>query len=218
VYVHVGPEISVASTKAFTSQVAAMVLFGLMVAQAKGVGKQELGEYIRELDALPSAIERVIAAHEEEIRQQAANYCNYEHALFFGRDTLFPVALEGALKLKEISYIQAEGYAAGELKHGPIALVDDRFFEVALVTDNWLFEKSVSNLVEVNARGGHVLAITDSNKEIDAEHVLRISTELKLLTPILFNVVLQLFAYYVSLKKGNDVDQPRNLAKSVTVE
>jgi len=218
VYVHVGPEISVASTKAFTSQVAAMVLFGLMVAQAKGVGKQELGEYSRELDALPSAIERVIAAHEEEIRQQAANYCNYEHALFFGRDTLFPVALEGALKLKEISYIQAEGYAAGELKHGPIALVDDRFFEVALVTDNWLFEKSVSNLVEVNARGGHVLAITDSNKEIDAEHVLRISTELKLLTPILFNVVLQLFAYYVSLKKGNDVDQPRNLAKSVTVE
>lgn len=218
VYVHVGPEISVASTKAFTSQVAAMVLFGLMVAQAKGKGRQELGKYIRELDALPEAIETVIVQHEEEVKRLADTYASYEHALFFGRDTLYPVALEGALKLKEISYIQAEGYAAGELKHGPIALIDDRFFEVALLTDNWLFEKSVSNLVEVNARGGHVLAITDSKKEIDAETVLRINTDLKLLTPLLFNVVLQLFAYYVSLKKDNDVDQPRNLAKSVTVE
>ena len=218
VYVHVGPEISVASTKAFTSQVAAMMLFGLMLAQAKGKGKQELGEYIRELDALPAAIEQTIARHEDEVKRLAETYAKYDHALFFGRDTLYPVALEGALKLKEISYIQAEGYAAGELKHGPIALIDDRFFEVALLTDNWLFEKSISNLVEVNARGGHVLAVTDSTREIDAEAVVRLSTDLKLLTPILFNVVLQLFAYYVSLKRGNDVDQPRNLAKSVTVE
>lgn len=218
VYVHVGPEISVASTKAFTSQVAAMVLFGLMMAQAKGKGKQELGEYIRELDALPSAIEDVIATHEDEVKKLAAAYGDYEHGLYIGRDTMYPVALEGALKLKEISYIQAEGYAAGELKHGPIALVDDRFFEVALIADNWLYEKSISNLVEVNARGGHTVAITDSKKPIEAEHVLRLETDLKLLTPLVFNVILQLFAYYVSLQKGNDVDQPRNLAKSVTVE
>jgi len=131
---------------------------------------------------------------------------------------MYPVALEGALKLKEISYIQAEGHAAGELKHGPIALVDDSFFEVALIADNWLYEKSISNLTEVNARGGHAIAVTDTAKDIDAETVLRLKTSLKLLSPIVFNVALQLFAYYVSLARGNDVDQPRNLAKSVTVE
>ncbi len=218
VYVHVGPEISVASTKAFTSQVAAIVLFGLVVAQAKGLGAKELADYVRELDALPAEIEATIAAVEPDVKELAQKYGEYEHALFMGRDTLFPVALEGALKLKEISYIQAEGHAAGELKHGPIALVDDSFFEVALVADNWLYEKSLSNLIEVNARGGHVIAITDSKKDIPAESVLRIDTQLHLLTPLLFNVTLQLFAYYVSLGRGNDVDQPRNLAKSVTVE
>lgn len=218
IYVHVGPEISVASTKAFTSQVAAIVLFGLVVAQAKGLGAEELREYIHELARLPEEIETLISAKESEVRDLASKYATYEHALYIGRDTLFPVALEGALKLKEISYIHAEGYAAGELKHGPIALVDDSFFEVALLTDNWLYEKSVSNVVEVNARGGHVIAITDSPKSIDVESVVQIETSLKRLTPLLFNVVLQLFAYYVSLKRGNDVDQPRNLAKSVTVE
>lgn len=218
VYVHVGPEISVASTKAFTSQVVAMVLFGLMIAQAKGTGAQELTEFIRELDVLPGEIEALITAKEDEIKQLAKKYAHYDHGLYFGRNTLFPVALEGALKLKEISYIQAEAYAAGELKHGPIALVDDSMFEVALVADNWLYEKSESNLIEVNARGGHVIAITDSKKDIQAESVVRVETQLKHFTPLLFNVVLQLFAYYVSLERGNDVDQPRNLAKSVTVE
>jgi glutamine---fructose-6-phosphate transaminase (isomerizing) len=218
VYVHVGAEISVASTKAFTSQVAAMLLFGLVVAQAKGAGKQEVGEYLRELDALPGEIESVIKTHSDEMQHLAKKYESYEHALFMGRDTLFPVALEGALKLKEISYIQAEGYAAGELKHGPIALVDDRFFEVALVSDNLLYEKSMSNIIEVNARGGHVIVITNGSKEIDAESVVRVSSSLRLLTPMLYNVVLQLFAYYVAVARGNDVDQPRNLAKSVTVE
>lgn len=218
VYVHVGPEISVASTKAFTSQVAAMVLFGLVVAQAKGVGTQELASFIRELDQLPEEIEKVIEAKENEVKELAKRYANYEHALFIGRDTAYPVALEGALKLKEISYIQAEGHAAGELKHGPIALVDDSFFEVALVADNWLYEKSISNLIEVNARGGHVIAVTNGDKHIDAESVVRVDTSMKLLTPLVFNIVLQLFAYYVSLERGNDVDQPRNLAKSVTVE
>ncbi|MDB5165279.1 MAG: glmS [Candidatus Saccharibacteria bacterium] len=218
VYVHVGAEISVASTKAFTSQVAAMLLFGLVVAQAKGAGKQEIGAYLQELDALPDEITRIIEEHAEEMKQLAKTYASYEHALFMGRDTMFPVALEGALKLKEISYIQAEGYAAGELKHGPIALVDDRFFEVALVADNLLYEKSMSNLIEINARGGHTIVLTDSDKPIDAEAVVRISTKLKLLSPLLFNVLLQLFAYHMAVERGNDVDQPRNLAKSVTVE
>ena len=218
VYVHAGPEISVASTKAFTSQVAAMVMFGIQVAQAKGVGVQDTASYIEELDQLPDEIEAVIANYKDQIAELAKKYAHYNHALYFGRDTLFPVALEGALKLKEISYIQAEGYAAGELKHGPIALVDDSFFEVALVLDNWLFDKSLSALSEVNARGGHVLAITNSQKDIEAESVLRIDTKLDLLAPIVINVVQQLFAYYVAVARGNDVDQPRNLAKSVTVE
>lgn len=218
VYVHVGAEISVASTKAFTSQVAAMLLFGFVLAQAKGVGAQELSTYIAELGALPDEIEKVIKDHSGEIKKLAKNYAKYEHALYLGRDTLFPIALEGALKLKEISYVQAEGYAAGELKHGPIALVDDRFFEVVLVSDNWLYEKTISNLTEINARGGHVLVVTDSKKDIQAEHIVRLDTKLALLTPLVFNVVLQLLAYYIAVNKGTDVDQPRNLAKSVTVE
>ncbi|OGL31432.1 hypothetical protein A3F64_00055 [Candidatus Saccharibacteria bacterium RIFCSPHIGHO2_12_FULL_42_8] len=218
IYLHVGAEISVASTKAFTSQVVAMVLFGLTVAQAKGIGASELHKYVNELDQLPGEIEKILKNHDKEIKAVAKKYAGYDHAIFMGRDTSYPIALEGALKLKEVSYIQAEGYPAGELKHGPIALIDDRFFEVAILADNWLYEKTVSNIVEINARGAHALVVTDSKKNIDAEHVIRISTHLKLLTPLLFNVVLQLFAYYIAVGKGSDVDQPRNLAKSVTVE
>ncbi len=218
VYVHVGPEISVASTKAFTSQVVALLMFGVQIAEAKGTGTQLLSTYFDELNNLPDEIEKMIKNCQGKIAKIAKKYAKYEHALFIGRDTLYPVALEGALKLKEISYIQAEGYASGELKHGPIALIDDRFFEVALILDNWLFDKSMSAISEVNARGGHIFAITDSKKQIDAEEVLCIDTKLKLLTPILINVAQQLFAYYVAVEKGNDVDQPRNLAKSVTVE
>lgn len=218
VYVHVGPEISVASTKAFTSQVVALLMFGVQIAEAKGTGAQLLSTYFDELNNLPDEIEKMIKNCQGKIAKIAKKYAKYEHALFIGRDTLYPVALEGALKLKEISYIQAEGYASGELKHGPIALIDDRFFEVALILDNWLFDKSMSAISEVNARGGHIFAITDSKKQIDAEEVLCIDTKLKLLTPILINVAQQLFAYYVAVEKGNDVDQPRNLAKSVTVE
>jgi glucosamine--fructose-6-phosphate aminotransferase (isomerizing) len=218
VYVHVGPEISVASTKAFTSQVAAMLLFGLTVAQAKGVSPQRLNKYIAELDKLPKEIEKVLKTHSTEVKKLAKKYATKQHALYLGRDTLFPVALEGALKLKEISYIQAEGYAAGELKHGPIALIDDRFFEVFLLADNWLFEKSASGLAEVRARNGHVVVVTNTSKKVDAQAVVRLDTKLKLLTPVLMNVVLQLFAYHVAVARGTDVDQPRNLAKSVTVE
>lgn len=218
VYVHVGAEISVASTKAFTSQVAAMVIFGLMMAQAKGVGMQDLDTYIRELESLPGEIEKVLEKHSAEVKKIAKQYAHYDHALYIGRDSLFPAALEGALKLKEISYIQAEGYAAGELKHGPIALIDDTFFEVCYLQDNWLYEKSQSNLIEMNARGAHAIVITDTDKKVSAETVIRVSTKLNILTPLVFNVISQLFAYHVAVAKGNDVDQPRNLAKSVTVE
>jgi len=218
VYVHVGAEISVASTKAFTSQVAAIVIFGLMIAQAKGVGTKHINKYIQELELLPSEIEKVLSKHAKEIKKIAGNYASYEHALYVGRDTLYPIALEGALKLKEVSYVHAEGYAAGELKHGPIALIDDRFFEVCYVQDNWLYEKSQSGLIEMNARGAHAIVITDTTKRIAAEAIIRVSTRLELLTPLVFNVVSQLLAYYIAVERGNDVDQPRNLAKSVTVE
>jgi glucosamine--fructose-6-phosphate aminotransferase (isomerizing) len=218
VYVHVGAEISVASTKAFTSQVAAMTMFGLMIAQAKGASTKELNGYIKELDMLPGEIESVLESTEKLVKKAAKKYADYEHALYVGRDTLYPIALEGALKLKEVSYIQAEGYAAGELKHGPIALIDDRFFEVCYLQDNWLYEKTQSNLIEMNARGAHAVVITDTDKRVAAEEVIRVKTKLQVLTPLVFNVVSQLFAYHVSVARGNDVDQPRNLAKSVTVE
>jgi len=218
IYVHAGPEISVASTKAFTSQVSAMIMFGIEVAQAKGSGIETTAKYVEELAKLPGEIEKVLQTKQEEAKAVAKKYASYDHALYLGRDTTFPTALEGALKLKEISYIHADGYPTGELKHGTLALVDDRFFEVFLVLDDWLFDKSISGLSEVNARGGHILAITDSKKEIDAETVVRIDTELDVLAPLVINVFQQLFAYHVAVAKGNNVDQPRNLAKSVTVE
>lgn len=218
VYVHVGAEISVASTKAFTSQVAAITMFGLMVAQAKGVSTKDLNTYIKELDMLPDEIEAVLERSADEVQKLAKKYAKYEHALYVGRDTHYPIALEGALKLKEVSYIQAEGYAAGELKHGPIALIDDRFFEVCYLQDNWLYEKAQSNLIEINTRGAHAIVVTDTDKRIAAESVIRVKTKLELLTPLVFNVVSQLLAYYIAVARGNDVDQPRNLAKSVTVE
>lgn len=218
VYVHVGAEISVASTKAFTSQTVAMVLFGLVVAQAKGVSKKMLGSWIEELDRLPEEIADVIEHHETEIKKIANRYAKYEHALYIGRDTLYPAALEGSLKLKEVSYVHAEGYPSGELKHGSIALIDDNIFEVCFIADNWLFEKSLSNLIEMNARGAHAIAITNSKRKVEAETVVRINTKADLTIPLVFNIASQLMAYYVAVARGNDVDQPRNLAKSVTVE
>lgn len=218
VYLHVGAEISVASTKAFTSQVAALTIFGLMMAAAKGTSSQQLREYIDELDMLPEEIEKVITKHETEVKKIAKAYAKYNHALYVGRDTLYPTALEGSLKLKEISYIHAESYPSGEMKHGAIALVDDSFFEVCYLQDNWLYEKTQSNLIEMNARGAHAIVITDTDKKVPAETVVRVNTKLKLLTPLVFNVIAQLFAYYAAVARGNDVDQPRNLAKSVTVE
>ena len=217
-YVHAGPEISVASTKAFTSQVSAMIMFGIEVAQAKGISSELISKYIEELSILPDEIEKVLKTKQDEAKRVAKKYARYDHALYLGRDVGFPTALEGALKLKEISYVHADGYPTGELKHGTLALVDDRFFEVFLVLDDWLFDKSISGLSEVNARGGHILAITNSKKEIEAETIVRIKTKLDILAPIVLNVFQQLFAYYMAVARGNNVDQPRNLAKSVTVE
>ena len=217
-YVHAGPEISVASIKAFTAQVVTMLMFAGMLAEYHGGDPKLITEFTRELDILPKEIEKTLDNHHDDMKKLAKKYAKYDHALYLGRDTAYPIALEGALKLKEISYIQAEGYASGELKHGPIALVDNRFFEVFTILDNWLFDKACGGLHEVRARGGKTIVLTNSKADIEADDIVRISSPIKLLTPILLNTLQQLFAYYVAVERGNDVDQPRNLAKSVTVE
>ncbi len=218
-YVHVGPEISVASTKAFTSQVIAMVMFGLTIAQAKGVRTSVLKPYVEEIAKLPEEVKKTLDANVESIKDIAKKYHKHEHAIFLGRDTAYPTAMEGALKLKEISYIDANAYAFGELKHGPLALVDDRFFEVALLPEGDLYEKAVSNVQEVLARGGKVIAVTNVDGfDLPVEDVVKITTPIKLFAPLLMNLISQLFAYYMTVAKGYNVDQPRNLAKSVTVE
>ena len=218
-YVHVGPEISVASTKAFTSQVIAMVMFGLTIAQAKGARNDVLRPYVEEIAKLSEEIRSVLDSVSGSVEEMVGQYKDYEHAIYLGRDTAYPVAMEGALKLKEISYVDANAYAFGELKHGPLALIDDRFFEVALVPEGELYEKSVSNVQEVLARGGHVIVVTNSDKfDLPVENVVKITTFARRFAPLLMNLVSQLIAYHMAVAKGNNVDQPRNLAKSVTVE
>ena len=218
-YVHVGPEISVASTKAFTSQVIAMVMFGLTIAQAKGVRNTVLRPYVEEIAGLPEEIRSVLDAVNEPMKEIADKYAKHEHAIYLGRDTAYPTAMEGALKLKEVSYVDANAYAFGELKHGPLALVDDRFFELALVPEGALYEKSVSNVQEVLARGGHMIVLTNvAEFDMSVDDVVKITTSLRLFVPLLMNLAMQLFAYYMTVAKGYNVDQPRNLAKSVTVE
>ncbi len=218
-YVHVGPEISVASTKAFTSQTIAMVMFGLTIAQAKGVKNVILKPYIDEIVKLPEEISRVLETIPQEVEKISKKYAKYEHSIYLGRDTAYPTAMEGALKLKEVSYVDANAYAFGELKHGPLALVDDRFFEVAFLPKGPLYDKSISNVQEVMARGGHVVVITNDDAfDMPVESVVKITTSIELFVPILMNLASQLLAYYITIEKGYDVDQPRNLAKSVTVE
>ena len=147
------------------------------------------------------------------------SYADYDHAIYLGRDTAYPTAMEGALKLKEISYIDANAYAFGELKHGPLALVDDRFFEFVLLPKGALYDKAVSNIQEVLARGGHMIVVTNEmDFDMPVENVVKITTDIEIFAPILMNLVSQLFAYYMTIVKGYNVDQPRNLAKSVTVE
>ena len=218
-YVHVGPEISVASTKAFTSQVISMVMFGLTIAQAKGVKGNILRPYVEEIAKLPDEIRTVLSEVQGQVKEIAKQYVEYEHAIYLGRDTAYPTAMEGALKLKEVAYVDANAYAFGELKHGPLALIDDRFFEMALLPVGRLYDKAVSNIQEVLARGGHVVVVTNKKDfDLPVENTIQIAPRLEIFAPILMNLVLQLMAYYVTVAKGLNVDQPRNLAKSVTVE
>ena len=178
-----------------------------------------LRPYVREIAKLPDEIEKVLKGASPVVKKIAKKYKDYEHAVYLGRDTAYPMAMEGALKLKEISYIDANAYAFGELKHGPLALIDDRFFEMAFIPKGELYEKSISNAQEVLARGGQMVVVTNvDNFDLKVNDVVKITTPLEIFVPILMNLVSQLFAYYITIAKGYNVDQPRNLAKSVTVE
>jgi glucosamine--fructose-6-phosphate aminotransferase (isomerizing) len=216
-----GPEIGVASTKAFTTQLAALFLLAVTLAkQAERLTPDEEVGYLRALRHLPVAVQKVLAL-EPEIKTWAKRFADKHHALFLGRGHHYPIALEGALKLKEISYIHAEGYPAGELKHGPLALVDQDMPVISIAPNDALLEKLKSNLKEVAARGGELYVFADADSAVDAEdgvHVLRLPEHYGLLSPVLHVVPLQLLSYHVALVKGTDVDKPRNLAKSVTVE
>ncbi len=225
VYTHAGPEIGVASTKAFTSQLAALHLLALHLAQVRGVlTPDQSRDEIDGLLQLPTLIEQTlrVSALVDEI---ARRFYNRQDFLFLGRGINYPIALEGALKLKEISYIHAEGYPAGEMKHGPIALIDERMPVVALAPRDHVFEKMLSNIQEVKARGGSIIALTTGRDELveallDTEHdsIIALPETRPRLSPVVMVVPLQLLAYHIAVRRGCDVDQPRNLAKSVTVE
>jgi glucosamine--fructose-6-phosphate aminotransferase (isomerizing) len=220
IYVHAGPEIGVASTKAFTSQVIALLLFTLKLARLRNLSMVDGKEIIEEMRALPKKIQTVLD-RAPEIEKIAEEFKNAQNFLYLGRGYSFPTALEGALKLKEISYIHAEGYPAAEMKHGPIALIDEKMPVVFITPHDSVFEKVVSNVQEVKARGGRVIAITTREEPMLAgklDYEFRIPETKDMLTPVLASVPLQLLAYYIAVKRGANVDQPRNLAKSVTVE
>jgi glucosamine--fructose-6-phosphate aminotransferase (isomerizing) len=216
-----GPEIGVASTKAFTTQLAGLFLLTLVLAKLRGkLSQQQEQQHLHDLRHLPSAVQAVLKL-EPAIKKLAENFANKHHALFLGRGLHYPIALEGALKLKEISYIHAEAYPAGELKHGPLALVDKDMPVIAVAPNDTLLEKLKSNLQEVRARGGELFVFADANTKIQSSegvHVMQMPEHAGFLSPILHTIPLQLLAYYVALQKGTDVDKPRNLAKSVTVE
>jgi glucosamine--fructose-6-phosphate aminotransferase (isomerizing) len=216
-----GPEIGVASTKAFTTQLAALFLLALVMAKLRGRLDADVERaHLQALRHLPAAISEVLAV-ETQVAQWAARFAGKEHALFLGRGIHWPIAMEGALKLKEISYIHAEAYAAGELKHGPLALVDASMPVVAVAPSDTLIEKLKSNLQEVRARGGELYVFADKGAHIaasDGVHVIELGAHAGLLSPMLHVVPLQLLAYHTALARGTDVDKPRNLAKSVTVE
>ena len=216
-----GPEIGVASTKAFTTQLAALFLLTLVLAKLRGrLTAEREQQFLHDLRHLPSAVQKVLAL-EPKIAEMSKHFADKNHALFLGRGMHYPIAMEGALKLKEISYIHAEAYPAGELKHGPLALVDKDMPVVSVAPNDSLLEKLKSNLQEVRARGGELYVFADANthiKEAEGIHILQMPEHAGFLSPILHTIPLQLLAYYVALQKGTDVDKPRNLAKSVTVE
>ena len=219
VYTHAGPEIGVASTKAFTTQLTALYLLALYLRQCRDGGPSD--EELAALAHLPGAVDQAVA-DEARLEELARHYHRAENFLYLGRGINYPIALEGALKLKEISYIHAEGYPAGEMKHGPIALIDEDMPVVALATGrDEIFEKVLSNIQEVKARDGIVLAVTDRDPEAlggVADEVIPVPRVSPLLQPVVNVVPLQYLAYFIGVRRGADVDQPRNLAKSVTVE
>jgi glutamine---fructose-6-phosphate transaminase (isomerizing) len=226
VYTHAGPEIGVASTKAFTTQLVALQLLAVHLAQVRGTLNPERAEQLLHgLDQLPVQIEEVLRSN-AKLKALAETLSEKRDFLYLGRGINYPIALEGALKLKEISYIHAEGYPAGEMKHGPIALIDEHMPVVALAPDDHVFEKMIGNIQEAKARGGQVIVLTNTSKKNAFEEILDSKTDVvltvpdadPLLTPILLTVPLQLLAYHIAVLRGCDVDQPRNLAKSVTVE
>lgn len=220
-YTHAGPEIGVASTKAFTAQITILTLIALQIAQQKGtVATSKLREILYELENIPRKIEEALKL-DEQIRELAAIYKDASNFLYLGRGYNFPVALEGALKLKEISYIHAEGYPAAEMKHGPIALIDEEMPVVFLATNQSAYEKIVSNVQEVKARKGKIIAVVnkgDTQIRALADHVIEVPETEEVLSPLITIIPLQLLAYHIAILRGCNVDQPRNLAKSVTVE
>jgi len=221
VYTHAGPEIGVASTKAFTAQVTVLTLMAFYIAQQRGtITQSKLVEHLTELNNIPELVEKALKSN-DHIKDIAARFKDSTNCLFLGRGSSFPVALEGALKLKEISYIHAEGYPAAEMKHGPIALIDDEMPVVFIATKDSSYEKVISNIQEVKARKGHVIAIvTEGDTEVKgmADFVIEIPQTDEAFVPLLATIPLQLLAYHIAVMRGCNVDQPRNLAKSVTVE
>jgi len=225
IYTHAGPEIGVASTKAFTTQLVALYLFALKLSEVRGtLSKAERCEHIAALMQLPQVLEETLKDIAKPVEEIATKFYNRSDFLYLGRGINYPIALEGALKLKEISYIHAEGYPAGEMKHGPIALIDENMPVVALATHDHVFEKMQGNIQEAKARGGSIIAVTTKGdttlKELlgPDDSLVAIPATHRLLMPVVISLPLQLLSYYIAVRRGCDVDQPRNLAKSVTVE
>jgi glutamine---fructose-6-phosphate transaminase (isomerizing) len=220
IYMHAGPEIGVASTKAFVSTITILTLLAVHLGRLRNLSAKRALDVLHGLEALPKQIEKIIAQN-DSLKKIAKKYAKADDFFFLGRGYTFPIALEGALKLKEISYIHAEGYSAAEMKHGPIALIDKKTPTVFVVPQDVMYDKTMANLAMIRARKGPIIALaTEGDKGIKkvADDVIYLPKALDLLNPILTTVPLQLFAYHIAVARGCDVDKPRNLAKSVTVE
>ena len=220
-FMNAGVEIGVAATKTFICSLTTLYIFSIYIGQLRGhIDKSRVSIMLEELSSLPSMMETILK-DADAYKDLANKYARYSNFLFLGRGINFPVAMEGALKLKEISYIHAEGYAAGEMKHGPIALIDEDMPVVVLAPRDAVYQKVVSSIEEVKARHGRIIAVvTDEAPELEdkVDHIIRVPQTISLLQPVLTTVPLQLLAYHMAMLRGADVDQPRNLAKSVTVE
>ncbi|MFP6659055.1 MAG: SIS domain-containing protein, partial [Pirellulales bacterium] len=220
IYLYAGPEIGVASTKAFTSQCTALAMLALYFGRLHHIGFDGGMRIIDQLQELPEKVEQALAA-DDQVRQIAEKYQHCNNFLYLGRQSNFPTALEGALKLKEISYIHAEGYPAAEMKHGPIALVDENTPSLFLVPPGFVYEKVLANMEEIKARGGPVIAVVcNGDRQVAelADDIISVPSVAEFLQPVVMSIPLQLLAYHIAVARGCDVDKPRNLAKSVTVE